>query len=158
MAAYPSLQVASLIANICNQKGYHWNNTKIQKLLYCCYGCFLAAFSERLCDEYPRAWQYGPVFPKVFNHIHKQRPFPVVPLNIHLPPEKNTFLEEVVSVFGSYNAVPLSDWTHRPGSPWYTVVHEIGNGELGDFIPDDIIKTYFSENIVKESNDETPDN
>ena len=155
---YPSVQVASLVARLCEKKGYHWNNTKIQKLLYCTYGCFLAAYNERLCDEYPRAWKHGPVFPRVFNHIHKHRPFPVEPKDVVLTAEHSVFLEKAVDIFGKFNAVPLSDWTHRDGSPWHTVVHKLNDGNLGDYIPDDIIRAYFRENIVKGSESENPAN
>ncbi len=150
---YPSIEVASLIAKICAEKQYTWNNTKIQKLLYCCYGCFLAAYEERLCDEYPRAWQYGPVFPRVFNHIHKKRCFPLAntPAVDNIPEEHKKFLEQVIDTFGEYQAAALSRWTHKEGSPWSQVVYGIEGGlaqGLNSFIPDDIIKDYFSENIV----------
>lgn len=148
MSEFPSLEVASFIAKTCDEMGFPWNNTKIQKLLYCCYGCFLAANGERLCDEYPRAWQFGPVFPRVFNHIHKKKSFPQdCPLSC-APEEQKAFLREVIKVFGRYNAVPLSNWTHKKGSPWDTVVNRMGEG-LGGFIPDDIIRKYFAENIVE---------
>ncbi len=150
---YPSIEVASLIAKICDEKKYTWNNTKIQKLLYCCYGCFLAAFDVRLCDEYPRAWQYGPVFPKVFNHIHKQRTFPLsqTPSLADMTTEHREFLESVIDNFGEYQASALSRWTHKEGSPWSQVVYGIEGGlaqGLNSFIPDDIIEDYFSKNIV----------
>jgi uncharacterized phage-associated protein len=152
---FNSLDVAAFIAQTCGKFNYSFNNTKIQKLLYCCYGCYLAAYSERLCDEYPRAWQYGPVFPRVFNHIHKNRPLPIN--NATLPgidQDKKDFLEDVIKVFGQYNAVPLSEWTHKCGSPWYKVVHELDGG-LNSFIPDDIIKDYFLKNVVEKINGST---
>ena len=69
-----SLHVASYIANLCEKNGLSYNNTKIQKLLYCAYGCILAAYNQRLCDERPRAWKHGPVFPRVFAYINYYRP------------------------------------------------------------------------------------
>ncbi len=66
-AQYDSRDVAAYIAQQCRTKGIEYNNTKIQKLLYCAYGILLAWAGEHICDEYPRAWDYGPVFPKVFN-------------------------------------------------------------------------------------------
>lgn len=148
MSEFPSLEVASFIAKTCDEYGFSWNNTKIQKLLYCCYGCVLAAYDERICNEYPRAWQFGPVFPRVFNHIHKRRPFPQEDSLQSAPEELKKFLKEVIKVFGKYNAVPLSEWTHKTGSPWHTVVKEMKEG-LGGFIPDAIIHDYFAKNIVE---------
>lgn len=67
---FTSLDVAAYIAQECDRRGYTYNNTKIQKLLYVAYGVMLAWQNERICDEYPRAWPYGPVFPKVFKFIN----------------------------------------------------------------------------------------
>lgn len=147
-----SLEVASFIARLCNQKGYRYNNTKIQKLLYCCYGSVLAAYGERLCDEYPRAWQYGPVFPRVFKYIQKKKgKIEDYCLDLNADQSLKSFLSKVIDIFGKYNAVPLSEWTHKKGSPWDQVVNCIdGEGEgLGNFIPDGIIEQYFKEHVVK---------
>ncbi len=65
-----------------------------------------------------------------------------------MPEEKKEWLEDTVFMFGKFSAVTLSEWTHRQGSPWDTVVNEIG--QLNDFIPDDLIKEYFQNNVVKQ--------
>jgi uncharacterized phage-associated protein len=141
-----SLAVASHIATVCDQKGCDWNSTKIQKLLYCCYGCVLAGFNERLCDEYPRAWQYGPVFPKVFNHIKKGKPFPLKSGALDTSEEMKQFLEKVIDVFGRYSAGALTAWSHHPDSPWDIVVNKMD--APNSFIPDDLICRYFLENKI----------
>lgn len=145
---YDSLDFAAHIARLCNKFGYTYNNTKIQKLLYCCYGCVLAKFGERIVDEYPRAWQYGPVFPRVFNFIHKKKNLLDREEIDTLSPEVGAFVEEVVKMFGKYKAVSLSDWTHKDGSPWDAVVNKMGCGLQG-VIPDEIIEDYFKANIVR---------
>lgn len=153
---YDSLFVASLIARLCKERNFHYNNTKIQKLLYCCYGSVLAAYNERLCNEYPRAWQYGPVFPKVFKFIKKkQRDIADYAPDFDVPEELKNFLGKVIDIFGQYDAVPLSKWTHKKGSPWDTVVNGFdGEGSgLHNFIPDDLIRAYFKENVVRSSAD-----
>lgn len=144
---YNSIDMAAQIARICDSLGYTYNNTKIQKLLYCCYGCFLAKYEERLVDEYPRAWQYGPVFPKVFNYIKKGNDLMERSPIADLTEEQCIFLKSIIETFGKYDAVPLSQWSHKKGSPWEQVVSEFG---LQQFIPDDIIQKYFSENILAE--------
>lgn len=146
-----SLDVASLIARLCHKRNYHYNNTKIQKLLYCCYGSVLAVFGQRLCDEYPRAWQYGPVFPRVFNYIKKRKgDIALYHPDFSLPDELRALLEKVIDIFGKYDAVPLSKWTHKPGSPWDTVVNQLDGegGGLNNFIPDDLIANYFKSYVL----------
>ena len=147
-----SLAVAAFIERVCRSRGYHYNNTKIQKLLYCCYGCYFAAYGERLCDEYPRAWQYGPVFPRVFNYLHKKKSLDAVAEQLPYPEDRMNLLEDVVTVFGRYTAGALSDWTHKTDSPWHTVIVEMG-APLNSFIPDDIIGDYFRRNIVTKVSD-----
>lgn len=51
MAESDSREIAALIAKECKKKGISYNNTKIQKLLYCCYGVMLAWKNARICDE-----------------------------------------------------------------------------------------------------------
>ena len=60
---FDSRDVAAYIAQECKRREIEYNNTKIQKLLYCSYGVMLAWKDERICVEYPRLWAYGPVFP-----------------------------------------------------------------------------------------------
>ena len=60
---FDSRDVAAYIAQECKRREIEYNNTKIQKLLYCSYGVMLAWKDERICEEYPRLWPYGPVFP-----------------------------------------------------------------------------------------------
>ena len=146
---YPSLQVAALVASICSQYGYPYSNTKIQKLLYCCYGCVLAVFGQRLCDEYPRAWQFGPVYPRVFNYINKGKEIASVDVEFSLPEDVRELLVDVIKAFAPYSATALSNWTHKPGSPWHRFLFEL-EGEKNGFIPDDIIAEYFNANVVGE--------
>lgn len=145
---YDSIDFAAHIARLCDKFGYYYNNTKIQKLLYCCYGCILAKYGERIVEEYPRAWQYGPVFPKVFKFINKKKNLLERHEITDIPPEKEEFIKDVVETFGKYKAVSLSEWTHKDGSPWDVVVNKMGEG-LHGFIPDDIIQEYFKSNIVR---------
>jgi uncharacterized phage-associated protein len=147
---YNSLDVASLIVKLCKEFEYDYNNTKIQKLLYCCYGAVLAAEHKRLCDEFPRAWQYGPVFPRVFNFINKKGVDALLSRSsvADFSPELLAFLRKVIELFGTFNASSLSKWTHQEDSPWYKTIYELG-GEKNGFIPDALIEEYFSKNVVR---------
>ena len=145
---YNSLVIASYIEKKCkDNKFYDLNNTKIQKLLYCCYGSVLAIKNKRLCLEYPRAWQYGPVFPKVFKYFKKNKTF-----NKISPPEFQTdiksILDMVIEFFGKFNSGQLSDWSHEEGSPWHSVIKLQGK-KFGSFIPDEDIKDYFEHYVIE---------
>lgn len=63
MAESDSREIAALIAKECKKKGISYNNTKIQKLLYCCYGVMLAWKNARICDEYPPLMAVRPCIP-----------------------------------------------------------------------------------------------
>lgn len=96
------------------------NDTKAQKLLYCCYGAVLAGTKERLTDEHPKAWPFGPVFPRTFNDIKKERLTVDMALQFEkdCPAEALELIKKTIKVFGQYTASSLSAWSHRPNSPW----------------------------------------
>ena len=150
---YFSLKAASYIANVCDANNIHYSNSiKIQKLLYCCYGCVLAVHNERLCDEYPRAWQYGPVFPKVFSYISKGKDLlPICPV-LDAPVGVLDLIYDAIKAFGRYSASALSAWTYATGSPWDFVVN--GMNERNGIIPDDLIAEYFRAHVIRESGNE----
>ena len=74
---FDSIGVLAYIIKCCAKFNYFINYTKAQKLLYCCYGVILAQFNIRLTKEHPKAWQYGPVFPRAFNAQHKNLFMPI---------------------------------------------------------------------------------
>lgn len=152
---FDSRVIAAYIARQCDMRDIAYNNTKIQKLLYIAYGGMLAWKGKRICDEHPRAWQYGPVFPKVFNVIHKGRDIAAFPSPDDDKPENHPEIREIVAktldTFGGGSSSQLSAWSHKPGSPWDKVVNGGPNLEpagLNSYIPDDFITEYFKERIV----------
>jgi len=145
---FDSRDVAAYIAQECIRYGITYNNTKIQKLLYCAYGIMLAWKNERICDEYPRFWPYGPVFPKVFKYISRGK-------NINeysgifaseANDEQKKVIQKTLERYGSYSAVALSNWSHSPVSPWARV-KESGAG-WNSFMPDEYIADYFKEYVL----------
>ena len=154
-ATYDSRDIAAYIAQQCRDQGIAYNNTKIQKLLYCAYGILLAKSGERICDEYPRAWDYGPVFPKVFKYIYKGNDIAQYSNRIRDSKLDNDQLlkavDQTIDTFGQYRATQLSAWTHKKGSPWYRAVNGDNANEaagLYGFIPDDFIRDYFCERVL----------
>lgn len=145
-----SIKVLAYIIKKCAALGYDINYTKAQKLLYCCYGTVLGQFEIRLCKEHPKAWQYGPAFPRAFRAHHKNDiDFTDDPIS------KENFnkavkyvIDETIKFFGNKSASFLSSWTHIKGSPW-SICSNNGKHLYID-IDDEIIKQYFKNNVLDE--------
>ncbi len=130
------------------------NETKLHKLIYICDGLLLAS-NNNIINENAHAWNYGPVYPKVHTWVLKNKPFNsdiVVPQNV------TAFLEDikaeeivmpVIKRMGRYTAGQLSNWSHRPGSPWEKAL-ERNNGVMNGIINKKDMKEYFS----RQENDE----
>lgn len=154
---YDSRDIAAYIAQQCNGKKIDFNNTKMQKLLYCAYGCLLAWTGERICNEYPRAWKFGPVFPKVFTYIHRGNDIAEYSTAVRDASDEDAgrireIIGKVLEVFGDYTAGWLSAWSHKKGSPWYRAVYgdDVDDGAgLNGFIPDGYIAEYFKDKVLR---------
>ncbi len=153
-----SLQLMAYIIERCNALGVgRLNITKLQKLMYCCFGVVFAAYDIRLCDENPEAWQYGPVFPRTllamktmgsigeFEQTYRNR-------DDSFNEQKTKFhyvfsaIDKTLTFFGNYSASQLSNWSHLEGSPWN---ESSNNGKnLYRQIDCSKIKTYFKENVI----------
>jgi len=149
---FDSRDVAAYIAQECDRRNISYNNTKIQKLLYCVYGVMLAWKGNLACDETPRCWPHGPVFPKVFAYIHKGNNISAYSDTVRNDnnPDISTAVESVLDEFGSFTASALSDWSHSFGSPWDKTIRE--NGEHWNIaIPAEYIREYFSNEVLNEN-------
>ena len=146
---FDSRDVAAYIAQQCRERGIEYNNTKIQKLLYCVYGVMLAWKGERICDEYPRLWPYGPVFPKVFKFIDKGQEIASYSdfFEDAANRDERVVVSRVLDRYGHFSAVALSEWSHNPRSAWSKTKDE--GAPWNSFIPDEYIATYFKEYVVE---------
>ena len=117
---FRSFIVMAYILMYCQDNNIVANRTKAQKLLYCCYGAILAEFNERLTDEHPKAWMYGPVFPRTFNDINKKRLTVAMAEEFRkdCPSDWLVLINKTLNTFGGYTASALSNWSHVEGSPW----------------------------------------
>lgn len=52
-------------------EGHPLNMSQIQIMLYISYGLWLAGKGERLTEEHPQMWQFGPVFPRAYSRFRK---------------------------------------------------------------------------------------
>lgn len=149
---YKSPFLAQYLVAYGQQNNYYMNMTKLQKLLFISYGLFLAWKGERLVDEHPQAWPYGPVFPTTRNKLLKMD---FAKISIDNPDfdkckkdaDLNRLLGDVFQYFGNYSTDALVEWTHQEGSPWYDTRMSSGF-KWGERIQDDSIKKYFEDNLL----------
>ena len=146
-----SLRATAYIVKRCDEKGIALNVTKLQKLMFCCYGTVLGKFGLRLIDEYPVAWQYGPVFSEALRSVQFFR----VPAFLDkgtpdadaLPEGVRKLIDETLDVFGKFTARQLSDWTRLKGSPWDLASD--GGASLFGRLSDRKVGDYFKVNVLR---------
>ena len=119
---FRSTAVMAYILSFCKTQvpPIHVSGTKAQKLLYCCYGAVLAAHDERLTNEHPRAWFYGPVFHSAFRAVKEEK------LTVGMarqfarecPAETLQLIDSTLRTFGRYSADQLSAWVSMEDTPW----------------------------------------
>lgn len=124
------------------------NKTQMQKLLFMCYGQALAMEGSPLfVDDTPKAWPFGPVFPRSYKRYEE-----VMPSDLS-PEEKNRFAQNIpilqmiartVADYCHVSATRLSDWSHSKGSPWWNTVFDPQKGSAWNReIPIEMITSYF---------------
>lgn len=130
------------------------SNTQVNKLLFMCYGTYLALDGHRLFDEAPKAWPFGPVFPKVYKtYMMQPNPIIIQKEKVHLFNDNALAMRicnAVVKKHCHRSAYDLSMWSHQDGSPWHKTVYSDDSNpiEWNKEIEDGIIREYFREHPV----------
>lgn len=140
-----ALVMKYLIAKINESRHISCNITKLNKLLYICYGAYLVRSNDvnnvgadnfnRLTSEHPQIWPYGPVFPRA--HKAADRIIRSGTLNnytvedaqfseIKSDEKANIIIDAVIDTFGSWTASQLVDWTHRREGAWQNTINTYG--------------------------------
>lgn len=149
-----SLDYADLLNWIAyNKYGVLLNKTQINKLLFMCYGMYLAATGGKVLfeDDTPKAWPYGPVFPRVYKKFipgkipvpfstEKQEEFSKNEIAMQLA-------EKIIDRYHDYSAYVLSEWSHKEGGPWHiTIYGEDGKKPIrwNQQIDNKVIQKYFT--------------
>lgn len=147
-----SVDFANILRNMAYKRHFvNLNKTQVNKLLFMCYGLYLAFSGEKLFSETPKAWPYGPVFPNVYKSYSLFR------IPIFISEEKNKCFEnnekaknifaQVIDKYCHVSAYNLSMWSHSPDGPWHKTVfgdNEDGNSGWNKEISGKLIKNYFA--------------
>jgi uncharacterized phage-associated protein len=119
---------------------------KLQKLIYFAHGWYLAGYNSPLSSENVQAWQFGPVFPSIYQSYEKYGNHPIVCDSSHIysfpinaDAEASEIIDIVMAKYGVLTPIQLSNMTHEIGTPW----EKTWDGQLGKIIPNEIIRDYF---------------
>jgi uncharacterized phage-associated protein len=101
----------------------------IQKLTYIAHGWNLAINGRPLVSEAPQAWDNGPVFRSIWDHIKEYGyrgdsctlvdPVSKSEIRAELAPAEKAVIDHVWAKYGSRTSSELSDMTHQPNTPWH---------------------------------------
>lgn len=140
---YDARSIANWFVRRAAQNGARLSIMQLLKLTYIAHGWHLEVFRKPLISNRIEAWQYGPVIPDVYNNFRSQGVHVGMPLpafDAELSADKQSFLEEIYSIYGNMSPFHLSELTHVAGGPWDTS-WRIG-GRYAP-IPDDVILAHY---------------
>ena len=148
---YDSLTLARYILALAKKrKGYYLNMTQVQKLLYIVYGYMLAKQNRLVVsDDSPRAWPYGPVFPRVHKKLdvtERKYPDDEAFIDITQDPDLRKVIENVVDTFSEFSGSKLSAWSHTEGGPWDKTTKQ-KDFNWNAAIPIEFILEYFKKEL-----------
>ncbi|UOK41426.1 MULTISPECIES: Panacea domain-containing protein [Flavobacterium] len=120
---------------------------KVIKMTYLAYSWFLALTDgeKKLIEERLEAWDYGPVFPSLYQNLKnygKTKINEPIPSNVEevVDVEDARFLDKIWSMYGKYDGVQLSAMTHSQDTPWKNSYCFGCNSEITD---EEILKHYL---------------
>lgn len=131
----------------------------LQKLCYFAHGFNLALSGTPLTSDRVEAWEFGPVFPVLYDALKRYGARPVNELvrqnnwasadHVRGDVVQETFsadeseiIEGVFETYGDFEAYKLSALTHEEGSPWEQIYRP---GRKSLVIPNTLIQEYFKE-------------
>lgn len=156
---------AASIANAFLSKGFRdgigISPMKIQKLCYLLQGYNLVDYETPAVNEMFEAWQFGPVLPSLYHECKEYKKSNIsdylkdydyqtesyFPVGLPEDPDVLKNIDYVWDKFGKEEATALSDWTHAEHGPWDVVTNGGKRIVRNQDIPNDLIKTYFLENM-----------
>lgn len=143
--SYDSVVAAKYLLALAYSKGKILNVTKVQKLLYIAYGYFLANEGRILLTEQPKAWPYGPVFPRTRKKVNFSELISVDDpelAEIKQDQKVTDFFKDLIEKYSNFTASQLSEWSHSEGGPWDSATKQKGFN-WNEPIPNELIEPYF---------------
>jgi uncharacterized phage-associated protein len=147
LKTYDSVIAAKYLIALANAKDIVLNVTKVQKMLYIAYGYFLAEYDHLILNEQPKAWPYGPVFPRTRSKVDYGV---LIKINeeelseIRADQTVTEVFNNIIEKYSKYSASQLSEWSHMKDGPWAQSTKQNGF-DWNQPIPDSFIKSYFKE-------------
>jgi uncharacterized phage-associated protein len=142
---YDSRDAAMFLLGLAQENGLVFNTTKVQKILYIIYSYYVSRKDIRIFDEQPKAWPYGPVFPKTreidYSVVYKTDDTRF--LKIKEDVELVEVFNAVILEYGYLSASQLTEWSHSYDSPWQKATQK-KNFKWNDTIEDQYIRDYFA--------------
>lgn len=142
--------VANLFLLCAKQDGQRLTNMQVQKLVYIAHGYSLALLEAPLIYNDVKAWQYGPVYPKLYKKLRKygagevSEPIPAAD-SIPIGSREAALVQEVWRGYRGKGGSVLSAMTHREGTPWSQIWKQTPHAD----IPDELIKAHYKSLIAR---------
>lgn len=151
--AHPALNIACYFVNRSFSEGVSISNLKLQKMVYIANGLYLAQNKEPLIIERVEVWPYGPVVRPVYDCFKRFGSGTIdksmVECDLFYKIQPNEKESEVLNatwdLCKNLDGIQLSNWTHRPESPWTK-----SYAEKKSFISDDELEKYFDQFLKKD--------
>jgi len=156
--AHSAAAVANEFLELAKKAGRTLTPMQLQKLVYIAHGWSLAITGHPLVDERVEAWQWGPVYPSLYDalkfygsgtvkdEIHRNNwasneaiRGPVVAEDFTA--EETAIIQKVWEVYGDLEAFQLSALTHDENTPW----SKSYDGTRHKVIPNSAIREHFLE-------------
>ena len=151
---YDSLTFAKALVHMAEMEGKGLNMSQIQVMLYIAYGVWLAQNDDRLFEEHPQAWQYGPVFPRVYSKMKKGTTdaHEQYMKLMNDSPERFAFLERCFRRYAWTRASDLSAPHVSGGTPW-AMTRKNNPDSPTARIEDDLIRDWFLPRVSTSDDD-----
>ncbi len=137
-----------IIASADADQGSVISNLQMQKLLYYVQGYNLAFYDKPLFEDEIVAWQYGPVVVRAYDSFKGFGKSSISLLEnqpiADLSEEEEGVFNEVLDVYGQFNAIKLMNMTHEE-RPWRTVFYKNPQGVISK----DLLRDFFKTKIVE---------
>lgn len=154
-----SLDAANEFIRLAREDGRTLTQMQLQKLVYIAHGWRLALTDEPLTTDEVQAWDFGPVYPELYEVLKKYGRAAVTDyvkdmqsfwvelwnsgssdeIKINLDTVDKQIIERVFDQYGSFPAYQLSAITHETGTPWSQTYERSRSRPISD----ETIKAHF---------------